>query len=206
MKKSDFQFLMSRHFPVQSHQVVEELIQAHNVQLRMVYGRNRSFGYFRPATKRLPDCISINGELNVFSSLLIFLHEYAHLLNWKAHGKKVPSHGAVWKELYGKLIRRFVELGCFHPSLDGELVAYSYKVIGRGLADEALTRALLLFDEADDGLVFVSELPPKSRFSSRDGKRFVKLHKLRKRFICQCEDNKRMYSFNPLARVLPLAV
>ena len=53
----------------------------------------------------------------------------------------------------------------------------------------------------NDDLVYLDELPINSVFKYR-GKRFIKIEKKRKRYLCECVSDKRNYLFVSHARVL----
>ena len=67
--------------------------------------------------------------------------------------------------------------------------------------DSNLSKELDKFDDENDGLVYLDELPSNSVFTYR-GKRFIKIEKKRKRYLCECVSDKRNYLFVSHARVL----
>jgi hypothetical protein len=66
-----------------------------------------------------------------------------------------------------------------------------------------LVKTLQQFD-AEDGLAYVSELPEGSRFLLPPRRVFVKGHKVRSRYNCVNEANKKPYLISAIARVMPL--
>lgn len=190
-----------RHFPVEAAAHVCELL--HHYDIALVFRRNRStkYGDFRPSANGRPHQISINSDLNMYSCLLVFLHEFAHVKVWELHGRSVPPHGKQWKTFFGMLIRDFVSRGFFHPTLHDSLLAYAKKVRASGVANEDIIRQLRMFDQVDDGYILLDEIPFSTYFFTRNGRLFRKGEKIRKRIKCFCCDNQRMYSFHPMARV-----
>lgn len=140
--------------------------------------------------------------MNVYSCLLIFLHELAHLIVWEQYGRSMKPHGQEWKQCFGALIRKFVNIGYFHPLLHKSLNDYSFKVKASGLADESLIHDLRVFDNDEQLHALLEEIPEKGHFSTRNGRMYRKEERLRKRYKCLCLDNNRLYLFHPMARVV----
>lgn len=195
---------LARFIPVAAAEHVASLISSKHIQLKISNGRLSKLGDFRPAHKGSSHRISVNGTLNVYAFLLVFLHEYAHLQIWEMFANKVSPHGKEWKEQFGVLIREYVDLGFFHPALDEALVEFSCNTKASGLGDAQLTRALGLFDKdiADFGQIFLEELPGQSLFMASNGRSFRKEERLRKRYRCLCLENNRRYLFHPMAKVV----
>jgi SprT protein len=197
--------ILSRFIPVDAVQHVAQIITCNNIHLKINRGRLSKLGDFRPSRNGSLHRISVNGTLNVYAFLLVFLHEFAHLQVWENFNNRVAPHGRQWKECFGELIRDSVNKGLFHPALDGLLVEYSHNIRASGLGSPSLTRALAMFDREqheDSGQVFLEELPGKTVFMASNGRRFIKEDRLRKRYRCLCLDNNRKYLFHPMAKVV----
>ena len=67
--------------------------------------------------------------------------------------------------------------------------------------DSKLSMELDKYDDENYDLVYLDELPINSVFKYR-GKRFIKIEKKRKRYLCKCVSDKRNYLFVSHARVL----
>ncbi len=193
--------MLSRFFPLESVDIIRELVDAHHFQLRFRRGRATKLGDFRPAINGKRAIITINSDLNVYASLIIFIHELAHLLVWKEQVHREAPHGHKWKERFGLLLRQFADQGCFHPTLTDSIIDYSYSVKASGIGNEAMHKALRRFDQTDDDTLLLEELPECAYFKTKTGRLFRKGEQLRKRYKCFCLDNKRTYLFNPLAKV-----
>ncbi len=202
MSQKTIKHLLPRFFPVESVDYLMDLIVHHKLILKISHGRSSKLGDFRPSRNGTPHKISVNGDMNMFACLLIFLHELAHLIVWEQFGRAGKPHGAEWKRCYGQLIRDFVHMGYFHPSLYSSLMEYSSRVKASGLASERLIRDLQLFDNDHNQLALLEDIPETGRFSTRSGRMFSKQEKLRKRFKCICLSTKRIYLFHPMTRVL----
>ncbi len=198
--------LLGSYLPAEAVAPVMKLVKEHGVRLVITGNRLSKLGDFRPGNATRPHSISVNGSLNKYSFLLVFLHELSHLIVFKKYGNRVKPHGNEWKQQFGSVVREAVGAGMFHPSLEEELTAYSHRVKASGVADVALSRALARFDSdhAVEGWHFLDELPLDVVFQTMNGRTFVKEEKVRTRYRCLCLDNKRRYLINQLARVKPL--
>ncbi len=198
--------LLGSYLPAEAVAPVMKLLKEHGVRLVITGNRVSKLGDFRPGNATRPPNISVNGSLNKYSFLLVFLHELSHLIVFKKYGNQVKPHGKEWKQQFGSVVREAVRASMFHPSLEEELTAYSYRVKASGVADVALSRALARFDgdKAVEGWHFLDELPLDVVFQTMNGRTFVKEEKVRTRYRCLCLDNKRRYLINQLARVKPL--
>jgi SprT protein len=192
---------LSKYFPVESVDQVVALIEQHRISLKMSGRRTTKLGDFKPPSSGKPARITINGDMNVYSCLLIFLHELAHLLVWESYGRQASPHGKAWKQVFGHLIREFVGSGHFHRSLMDALMDYSHHVKATGLADEVVVKQLRMFDHEVYDHVFLEELPDQAYFVTKNGKMFRKENQIRTRYKCYCPENRRFYLFHPLAKV-----
>lgn len=198
--------LLGSCLPAEAVEPVLELLKEHRIHLVITRNRISKLGDFKPGNAKRPHTITVNGSLNKYSFLLVFLHELSHLIVFKRCSNHVKPHGKEWKQQFGAIVREAVEAGLFHPSLEEELTDYSHRVKASGVADVALSRALARFDgdNAVSGWHFLDELPHDVVFQTMNGRTFMKEEKVRTRYRCLCLDNKRRYLINQLARVKPL--
>jgi SprT protein len=206
MMQPAFKETLARYVPVEALDEVTNLVKQHQIRLKVRRGRLSKLGDFRPSRNGNPHQITLNGTLNVFAFLLVFLHEFAHLIVWEKHGRAVAPHGKAWKDTFGYLLREAAAKGYFHPSLKDEIIEYSFKIKAAGLASPELQRQLRLFDKEpviENEKVFLEDIPENSLFFAANGRVFRKEDKLRKRYRCLCMRNKRTYLFNPMAEVTP---
>lgn len=200
--------LLGSHLPAEAVAPVIKLLKENGIHLVITRNRISKLGDFKPGNAKHPHCITVNGSLNKYSFLLVFLHELSHLFVYTRCGNRVKPHGKEWKQQFGSILREALEAGLFHPSLEEELTAYSHRVKASGVADVALSRALARFDgeNAVRGWRFLDELPRDVVFQTMNGRTFVKEEKVRTRYRCLCLDNKRRYLINPLVRVKQIQV
>lgn len=196
---------LSRFFPVEAADKIRELVDTHGFQLKFRRGRASKLGDFRPSVRGKPHQITINSDLNVYTALLILLHEFAHLLVWQQEGRTGQPHGSSWRRTFGELIREFAGYGYFHPTLKETMLIYSWEVKASGIGSEKIMKALQVFDNDDGSTVWLEDLPEQSHFLTRTGRLFRKEEQLRKRYKCYCVDNERTYLFHPMAKVHTVA-
>lgn len=203
--------LLLAHVPANAVAYVKGLITDHRVKLRITRQRQSKLGDFKPARNGFPHKVSINGNLNKYEFLLVFLHELAHLRVFEQHGRACRPHGKAWKQIYGSYIRDGIARGFFHHRLHAPLMAYSYRAKAAGVADLAAARVLREFDLQEDaqpgginGWRFLEEIPAGALFKTRNGRLFRKMEKRRTRYACRCEHTRRPFLIHEEARVLML--
>lgn len=195
------QDILGRHFPDAAVEPVRQILEKNRIRLIFTRDRTTKLGDFRPGNSMQPHRISVNGILNPYAALLVFLHELAHFVVYQQNGKVRPPHGKVWKEEFGRLIRKSISAGFFPGDLSKTLHAYSFNVKASGMADASLTKKLRAYDSGTtpEGWLHLDELPERIPFQTRNGRLFVKGEKLRTRYRCQCLHTKRQYLVHSLS-------
>ena len=198
---------LAKYIPIESLDKVSEMLSQGSVRLIIHRARNTKLGDFRCSSPRRIATISVNGNLNVYAFLIVFLHEYAHWQVYARFGHKVEPHGIEWKQAFGWLLRHFCALQCFHPVLRDAIEEYSLDVSAAGLGSPKLQRLLAMFDpelESAQLKKFLEDLPMNALFVASNGMTFRKEEKLRKRYRCLCMNTQRRYLFQPMASVVPI--
>lgn len=196
---------LAAYIPVDAVEAVGRLLETHRIELRIALDRVTKLGDFKSSKNGSAYQISVNGNLNIYEFLLVFLHELAHLTIYERYGRKAAPHGQEWKKEYGKLIRRFADADFFHPSIRALLIDYSYRVKASGVAGMDVAKALRAFDKEQDtgSWLLLDEVGDSALFRTRNGRLFRKDRKVRTRFRCFCLDNKRSYLIHAAAKVRP---
>ncbi len=196
---------LKKNFPANSVDYVIEYIEKFNIHLKITRKRIYKLGDYKPPNQKIPaHRISINNNLNPYTTLLIFLHELSHLLVWVNYKKKVKPHGKEWKNTYGNLLSNFIEKNIFPDVLKKVLEKKLFNSKASLSSDAELFHTLALYDEESSKPVLLEEIPGKTRFIAHNGKTFIKQNKRRKRFCCFCLDNNKFYLFHPLTNIKPL--
>jgi hypothetical protein len=110
--KPNMQTMLTQYLPENALNEVMYLLQEHTIHLRVTLPRRSVLGtYIRP-TQRNYHIITINGDLNRYEFLEVFLHEYAHLLAF-VNGVGYPPHGIGWKNTFRDLLHYFIRRKLF---------------------------------------------------------------------------------------------
>lgn len=193
---------LKQYLPEKAVQPVYEMLIRYKVHLVITRQRRSKLGDFRPGINGSVPKITLNHNLNPYSFFLTFLHEVAHLLVWKKFKNSVQPHGEEWKMTLRQLQEPFLSTEFFPQDILDNLQHENARIFAASSTDLKMARTLKGYDTAKKG-VFLETLPEKSIFTLPDGRRFEKLGKRRKNFLCVSLDNHRNYIFNPIAEVYP---
>ncbi len=198
--------VLKKYFPEAAVQPVERILKENRILLIITRDRITKLGDFKARTKTQLHRISVNGNLNPYAALLVFLHEFAHFTIYELAGRVHPPHGKAWKHRYGELIRQGISMGMFPEALKEPLYAYSFNVRASGLADPHLTKMLRSHDrpERPQDWMFLDELHDQPVFQTKNGRVFKKGEKLRTRYRCTCMHSKRKYLVSGMSLVKPV--
>ena len=184
-------------------QIVDWLLE-YRIHLKITPRRKSKYGDFQGATINSPHKISVNGDLNPYSFLIVLVHEMAHLFTYETYRHNVKPHGKEWKHNFLKLMIPFFQTKVFPPELELAVKKSMLNPGASGCVDEALFKALRVYDEHRAGEL-VENLRMDELFAMPDGKVFRKGKKLRKRYRCVELGTNDVYLFSPVAEVMPLA-
>lgn len=192
--------ILAKYLPKEALPQVMGLLELHPCLVRISRARVTKHGDFR----RYADGsvrITINNDLNPYRFLITLIHELAHLVAYKEHGKVRP-HGREWQRTFQRIMLPFLRPEVFPGEVLACLAKYLIKPGASTDGDLSLSLALRTYDpETDKSLV--SELPEESLFLYRD-RTFVKGGKRRTRYECTEVSTHKKYVFHPNAEVEPL--
>ena len=146
--------------------------------------------------------ISINGDLNPYFFLWVFLHEAAHLETHLKHNDAQP-HGYEWQAEYARLIAAHAD---FFPSEVQPLLArYVRRIpLNRSLLRQ-IEASLRRYDPgySDEQHITLDRLIPGARFrlKQRPALLFEAIEKRRTRWLCRELSSNRQYLVNGSAEV-----
>ena len=192
---------LESHLPPNSFSLVEKWISQLSILVKIKKSRNSKLGDFR-VNKKGKYLISINDDLNKFAFLITLTHEIAHAFVWEKYKRKVSPHGKQWKATFKELMLNFLNSDIFPDDILRVLSKHLKKPKASTVNDYNLSKVLRTYD--NNKQLILSEIPDGSIFSTLNGRQFVKLNKLRKRYKCKAVDSEKIYLFNPLA-VIDLA-
>ena len=202
MPKQEFPLTyLQNYLPEASASPVLALLQQYKVHLTITKERKSVLGDYRHAHQNAAHRISVNGNLNPYAFLITLVHELAHLVTFLQYGHRVQAHGREWKQVYKMLLTRFLEMHIFPADILSSLQSSLHNLPASSCADEGLMRVLRRYDEKEEGMLLVEELPEGALFVLDDGKIFKKVQRLRKRFQCTEVKTGKLYLFSPIYEV-----
>jgi SprT protein len=188
-------------FPESARPLLRPFFDRQDFKFRITRPARSRLGSFRSGRKGEFPLIQVNSDLKEYSFLLVFLHELAHFEVHRAYGRKVKPHGPEWKTAYQNLARPFQEQGVFPLPLQTELIRYFRKTPATFHRDSRLRNALAML-EGGVPLQTLDDIPLNTAFTLMNGKRFVKLEKLRTRYKCYHPETRRYYLVPRSAEVI----
>jgi len=196
--------ILQKYLPEAAVEEVYESIVRYKIHLRITKNRSTKLGDYRPVHKGQPHRISINHNLNPYAFLTTLIHEIAHLVVFENYDHRVRPHGKEWKYCFREIMQPYFGLEIFPYEVKTALHNYLKNPSSSSNANLTLSRILKKYDNDSGDCIFIEELPEKSRFKIQNGKTFERLEQRRKRIKCLCLDNKKLYLFDPLTKVIPL--
>ena len=195
--------ILANHLPAQAVGTVYDYLNRHRVHFHITRGRTSKLGDYRwPQGDRQHHEISINGDLNPYLFLLVFLHEAAHLETHLKHTGVAP-HGHEWQGEYARLLDAHATL--FPPEVQPLLQRYARRIpLNRALLRQ-IEEALHRYDPgyADTPHLVLDDLPAGSRFRlrARPDMLFESIERRRTRWLCRETGSGRTYTVDAHAAV-----
>ncbi|MDC0201999.1 SprT-like domain-containing protein [Flavobacteriales bacterium] len=143
--------------------------------------------------------VRINNNLNKYSFLITLIHELAHASIWGKYGRRVNPHGNEWKDQYRKMMLPFLNPEFFPEDILRLLSNHMINPKATTVRDLELYMILKKYDK--NRSTFISEINDGDEFSIDNGKRFVRIEKLRKNYKCKEISTGKLYRFSPIAEV-----
>ena len=189
--------ILQNKIPKESISLISQWINELNIKLKFVNKRATKLGDFRYDTKN-GFVITINNNLNQYSSLITLSHEIAHAFVFSKYGNNVKPHGREWKLIYKKLIINFLHPNIFPNDILSPLSSYMINPSASTSNNLDLVMSLRNYDA--EVKATVSQIDIGERFLYLN-KVFVKEALLRKRIKCREIDRNKFYLFNPLTEI-----
>jgi SprT protein len=193
--------VLSKYIPESAVVTIAEWIYAYDFKLKIKRARATKYGDYRPPIKGLNHQITINYDLNKYAFLNTLVHEIAHLSAWKKYGNTIQSHGKEWKQEYRLLLQPFLHENIFPEDIIAALKEYLLNPAATVCTDKKLFKTLRKYDSNSDGRVFLDELPVHTEFVAEDKHTYLKLKKIRTRYLCARVNTKHEYLFHGTAQV-----
>jgi hypothetical protein len=196
--------ILNKYIPEKAVQAISEWIYTYDFKLKIKRARSTKYGDYRPPIRGLNHQITINHDLNKYAFLNTLVHEVAHLSAWKKHGNAIQSHGKEWKHEYRLLLQPFLHEEVFPADIMIALKEYLQNPSATVCTDKKLFKTLRKYDANSDGRVFLDELPVNAEFLAEDNNAYLKLKKIRTRYLCSRVNTKHEYLFHGTAQVKPI--
>ncbi len=196
--------ILAEYLPAEVVDSIYDLIVSLKIHLKVTRQRRSKLGDYTSPTLSGKHQITVNCNLNKYEFLVTFIHEVAHLTTWNKHKGRVNPHGEEWKNEYKTLMAPYMRMHLFPDELHAALHSYFTNPGATKYSDNDLVKAFRSLDEEDDGLVELESLPQNTRFAIPNGSVFIKGELRRKCYTCQNLQSKRLYVFQPMAKVKPL--
>ena len=184
--------ILLKYIPEKAIELVEYLINKHNINLKIVNQRQTKHGDFRKLANGKMQ-ITVNNNLNKHQFLLTLVHEVAHHVTHVKFGRVQP-HGKEWKTVFQHLMLPFLQPEIYPKEILPFLANYLRNPKASTDSDVNLSLALRGF-EAEVGKKFIFEIPNGGIFQFKN-KLYKRGTKRRTRYECLRVSDKRVYLFN----------
>lgn len=190
---------------------VYHFLDLHKIHFHITRGRASKLGdYRRPYGEHNFHEMSINGDLNPYLFLWVFLHEAAHLeTHLKYNG--VAPHGHEWQEEYRQLIISHAAL--FPPEVQPLLARYVRRIPLNRSTLRQIEASLHRYDEGYsdeehltlDRYMALREQAANSHFrlKSKPDILFTPVERRRTRWLCRDTATGRQYTVAGSAEIIP---
>ena len=128
---------------------------------------------------------------------------FRSLLNFEKSGPRVPPHGIEWKREFQIVSAPIIQQNLLPNDVHSALNRYLRNPKASSCTDANLVRTLRNYDASQDYLL-VEEIPSKQIFETQDGRRFMKLEKMRTRYRCQEVKTGKIYLVPGLMQCKPI--
>ena len=185
--------------PESSIEYVNSIIQNEDILIILKKNRKTKHGDFSVNKKGIRK-ITINSDLNPYRFLITLLHEISHLFVFNEYGFNIKPHGIEWKNKFKNLLLPVLNNHIFPEQILKPLARYTLNPKASTDSDHKLSYALNQFNFEKKN--YISDLKINSMFTLKNGREYIFLKKLRKRYQCIEIHTNRIYLFNPNAEII----
>ena len=193
---------LANYLPEGAFEPVVQLIHQYKVHLTVTRARKSVLGDYRHPFMGSNHKITVNGNLNQYEFLITLLHELAHLLCFEQHRNRVEAHGKEWKNIYGSLLKAFIDLDLFPDDITKSLKKTLLNPAATANGETALLLVLRRYNPLKKaGVVVLAHLADGTLFKEIKGRTFRKIKLRRKRIECIEIATGNIYLFSALSEV-----
>jgi len=189
-------------FPAGTASVVAGYFDRFSFRLIITKPRKQKLGSFRAPLRRELPVIRLNEDLGSYSFLIVFIHELAHLQVWEMVGRRAQPHGKEWKAAFYRLMEPLMSGNILPSELVSALEHYFIRTPATLFRD---TRLMKVLNHLEHGVstITLKEIQHNTAFQLMDGRKMVKLERLRTRYKCYCLKTRRYYLVSGSAQIFP---
>ena len=193
---------LANYLPDGAFEPVVQLIHQYKVHLTVTRERKSVLGDYRHPFLGSNHKITVNGNLNKYEFLITLLHELAHLLCFEQYRNRVEAHGKEWKNIYGSLLKAFIDLDLFPEDIKKSLKKTLLNPAATANGETALLLVLRRYNPVQKaGVVVLAHLADGTLFKEIKGRTFRKIKLRRKRIECIELATGNIYLFSALSEV-----
>ena len=193
---------LASYLPEGAFEPVVQLIHQYKVHLTVTRARKSVLGDYRHPFMGSNHKITVNGNLNKYEFLITLLHELAHLLCFEQYRNRVEAHGKEWKNIYGSLLKAFIDLNLFPDDITKSLKNTLLNPAATANGETALLLVLRRYNPLKKaGVVVLAHLADGTLFKEIKGRTFRKIKLRRKRIECIEIATGNIYLFSALSEV-----
>lgn len=196
-----FREIISKYVPVSSIDYCVGIWKDQPFSFKVARQRRSKVGDYRYNKLTHNHEITVNGNLNPYAFLITYLHEAAHLIQFRRYGHNRPPHGREWKNIFRELIRPVMTERVFPAELLEQLARHMKNPKASSHSDPELSKHLRRYDLDRSGEIYLEDLGEGDKFIL-NGRSYTKLKKRRTRSICMDERSGRKYLISELAQVM----
>lgn len=207
--------ILANHLPAEAVEWVYNYLNLYKVHFHITRERMSKLGDYRwPRPDHPFHEISVNGDLNPYLFLWVFLHEAAHLETHVKYSSPSPTphsplpspHGHEWQEEYRRLLVANSHL--FPSEVQPLLKKYTRRIPLSHPVGKKIEETLHHYDpdyDPSSPTLHLDDLQSGARFSlkAKPDMRFQAEERRRTRWLCRNLDNGRQYLVNGSAEVIP---
>lgn len=193
--------LLAKHIPADAIEYCHRLWLDYPFRFKTTSKRSTKLGDYRYFPKEKSHTITVNNDLNSYSFLVTYIHEVAHRVTFKDHGRKVKPHGLEWKQTFKRLMLPLLNTAVYPEDIIRPLATYLKNPAATTHANIPLLRALRAYDVNEiESLSTLAEIHQGQLFSFKK-RTFEKMFTKRTRVLCKEIVSNRNYLISAMAEV-----
>ena len=203
-----YRTILANHLPSEAVGWVYDYLNHYKVHFHITRGRRTKLGdYRRPFQNHDFHEISINGDLNPYLFLWVFLHEAAHLETHLKYTlpigqRSVSPHGHEWQAEYARMLAAHASL--FPADIQPFIFRYIRRIPLSHPVGKQIETLLHRYDpDYNPDRITLDQLPAGTRFCLKQNSelQFEAIEKRRTRWLCRELTSGRQYLVSGAAEV-----